>query len=259
MNEQTVEEWATATLSHRTLKQTSVRSYLRSIRDLGIADIPIGSLTLGLLHQRLLTYHNNNTRRKHCIAVKSVFRDLLPDLKMLPTPTPTSRRYNLPDEPTLRFGLMFSQYELQGLLMAYAGARLGEAVATTADDLKGNVLNIYRQVDELGELTASKTCGPVVIPWWLADRIKTASPCEASPPAVAMSIVRSSVKAGYRLNPHQLRHWFCTRMIDNGVHPEVCRRQMRHKRLSTTLGVYAQFTDESMGAMVEDLFGGNSV
>ena len=53
---------------------------------------------------------------------------------------------------------------------------------------------------------------------------------------------------GLGVNPHMLRHWYATDMIKRGVNPEVVRRQMRHKNVSTTLKIYTQVRNEEIEA-----------
>jgi site-specific recombinase XerD len=50
------------------------------------------------------------------------------------------------------------------------------------------------------------------------------------------------------VNPHMLRHFYATEMIKRGVNPEIVRRQMRHKNVSTTLRIYTQVRTEELEA-----------
>jgi site-specific recombinase XerD len=45
-----------------------------------------------------------------------------------------------------------------------------------------------------------------------------------------------------------LRHFYATEMIRRGVNPEIVRRQMRHKNVSTTLRIYTQVRTEELEA-----------
>lgn len=105
------------------LRQSTVFSYRRLLVRLGIGD---DSLTLEEVQERLLMIDNVNTRRAAAIACRSVL-----DLPTLKIPKGVPRRYYLPSEDTLRLALMFSRYEVGGLLMMYGGLRLGEACAIT--------------------------------------------------------------------------------------------------------------------------------
>lgn len=56
----------------------------------------------------------------------------------LKIPKGLPRRYDLPSEDTLRLALMTSPHEPRGLLMMYAGLRLGECCAITTADVSGD-------------------------------------------------------------------------------------------------------------------------
>ena len=51
---------------------------------------------------------------------------------------------------------------------------------------------------------------------------------------------------GKPVNPHMPRHFYATEMIKRGVNPEIVRRQMRHKNVSTTLRIYTQIKLEEL-------------
>lgn len=63
---------------------------------------------------------------------------------------------------------------------------------------------------------------------------------------------------GKSINPHMLRHWYATDMIRRGVNPEVVRRQMRHKNVSTTLRIYTQVRNEEIEASLPTRILGHS-
>ena len=56
----------------------------------------------------------------------------------------------------------------------------------------------------------------------------------------------STRTGGKGVNPHMLRHFYATEMIRRGVNPEIVRRQMRHKNVSTTLRIYTQVKSEEL-------------
>ena len=56
----------------------------------------------------------------------------------------------------------------------------------------------------------------------------------------------STRTGGKGVNPHMLRHFYATEMIRRGVNPEIVRRQMRHKNVSTTLRIYTQVRSEEL-------------
>jgi site-specific recombinase XerD len=55
---------------------------------------------------------------------------------------------------------------------------------------------------------------------------------------------------GVPINPHMLRHWYATDMIKRGINPEVVRRQMRHKKIETTLKIYVQVNTKELEEFV---------
>ena len=50
------------------------------------------------------------------------------------------------------------------------------------------------------------------------------------------------------LNPHQLRHFYATTLINTTSNLEMVRRQMRHTNIATTLRVYVE-----VGIELEDI------
>jgi integrase len=210
-------------------------------------------LTLHLLYQRLLLVPNLNTRRKHTVVLRSVFQDQ-PWIRQLRIPKASPRVYHLPTEDALRFTLTFCPYELQALLMMYAGLRCGEACVIQPSDLRGNVLRVHRQRYEDGTVVQAKTVGDVVIPQWLADRVARMGPSNCTSGAVRESLRRYGKKTGMDLSPHMLRHWYATMMVNRRINPEIARRQMRHADLKTTLGYYAQIDKADIDQVVSDLF-----
>jgi site-specific recombinase XerD len=56
----------------------------------------------------------------------------------------------------------------------------------------------------------------------------------------------TALTGGKPVNPHMLRHFYATEMIRRGVNPEIVRRQMRHKNVSTTLRIYTQVNTQEL-------------
>lgn len=249
----TIGDFASLTLASRLLRQSTLRSYLKSLEHMGLWDVPMADLSLQLLYQRLLLVPNLNTRRKYTVVLRSIFKDE-PWIGQLRIPKASPRIYHLPDEDTLRFTLAFCPYELQALLMMYAGLRCGEACVIQPSDLRGNVLSVHRQRYEDGSIVQAKTVGEVVIPQWLAARVATMPKTTCRPGAVRESLRRYGKKTGIDLSPHMLRHWYATMMVNRRINPEIARRQMRHADLKTTLGYYAQVDKADIDQVVSDLF-----
>lgn len=237
----------------RNLRRSTMLSYRRLLDGLGVLDCdPSKEEVL----ERIWAVENPNTRRATVIAVRSVFGW---NIKI---PRAVPRRYDLPSEDTLRLALMTSPHEARGLLMMYAGLRLGESCAITHRDVDGDRLTVNKQVQMLhetgkpttlmlGPLKSACSDSTVVIPHWLTAVVGSLTDT-AKPDSVRESLRRGGRRAGIALNPHMLRHWYATTLIENGVALPVVQRQMRHSDIAVTLRTYVQ-TDA--GASVHDLFG----
>lgn len=231
-----------ATVFERGLRRSTALSYARLLGRLGILDLPCAEVTLDGLQEALWKIDNASSRRATVIALRAVLG--LP----LPIPRAIPRRYDLPDEDTLRLALMTCRYEARGLLMAYAGLRIGEACAITRDDLDGDVLRVERQVQQLHETGKPTTLriGPVkareaevVIPDLLVPYVDALTTID-KPDAVREALRRAGRKLGIDLNPHQLRHWYATEMLNRGANLALVSRQLRHSDVATTLRTYVQ-------------------
>lgn len=227
----------------RNLRQSTLYSYERLLAGIGLLDEDNPSQSLVL--ERLWTIDNPNTRRATVIAVRSVLGFNIKIPKSVP------RRYKLPDEDTLRLALMTSPHEIRGLLMMYAGLRIGEACAVTQSDIDEDRLSVTRQVLELHKtgqptivrLAPVKTSeASVIIPWWLATQANCLDGT-AKPGAVRESLRRAGRRVGVSLNPHMLRHWYATTMLDRGIPFALVSRQMRHSDIVVTLRTYSQYSE----------------
>jgi integrase len=234
------------------LRQSTVFSYRRLLTRLQIVD---DSLTLEEIQERLLAIDNVNSRRAAAIACRSILN--LPGLRI---PKGVPRRYDLPSEDTLRMALMMSRYEIRGLIMMYAGLRLGESCAITAKSRRGDRLHVDRQVTELyasaaqtgGEAEHVRRLAPVktnesdvIIPHWLCPLVDSLDGTDG-PGAVRTNLYNAGQKLGIALNPHQLRHWYCTTALARGVPLILVSKQMRHSDVAVTLRSYSQSKDEDI-------------
>lgn len=227
------------------LRQSTVVSYTRLMNRLGILDMdPSQEYVL----DRLFSIDNPNTRRAAVIALRSIFGWSIKIPKGIP------RRYDLPDEDTLRLALMTSPHESRGLLMMYAGLRIGEACAITHKDLDGDRLRVDKQIQQLHIKGEPSTCrvspvkasvAAVVIPDVLVPHIKNLD-ATAAPDAVRESLRRAGSKVGIHLNPHMLRHWYATTLLERGAPLSLVSRAMRHSDPAVTLRTYAQVRDEDV-------------
>lgn len=239
----TVRERLYAVAMQRGLRQSTLYSYERLLTQCGLIDETEPSQELVL--ERLWTIDNPNTRRACVIAVRSVLG------YKVRVPRAVPRRYDLPDEDTLRLALLTSPHEARGMLMMYAGLRVGEACAVTLTDVSGDRLTVAKQVVELTRTGHPTTVrlGPVkaaeatiTVPWWLTEIILTLDTTE-KPSTVRESLRRAGRKVGINLNPHLLRHWYATAMLQRGLPLALVSRQMRHSDISVTLRTYSQYDD----------------
>lgn len=236
----------------RDLRRTTVTSYTRLLRAVGIYDSPVESLDKGEVLENLYRL-SPNTRRSAVIAIRSVLGWSIKIPRSIP------RKYDLPSEDTLRMALMLSKFEARGLLMMYAGLRIGEACAVRPQDRDGDRLTVARQVieDHVKGKPVTRTIGPVkgteasiVIPHWLHPIVDSLGDFDYPAP-VRESLRRAGVKVGIKLNPHMLRHWYCTTLIDRGIPLAQVSKQMRHSDIAVTLRTYSQYRD----AAIHDVLG----
>lgn len=230
----------------RGLRPSTVASYESFLKILGILDMPDPDQATVLA--RLWEVDNPNTRRSCVIALRTVMG------WSIKIPKGVSRTYDLPDEDTLRLALMTSPHEARALLMMYAGLRLGEACAVTPKDLKGDRLTIDKQVTQVfrtGSPTRTSvgpvkgSVGYVVIPDHLVPYINSLVGTD-KPDCVRESLRRAGRKVGISLNPHQLRHWYATTMLNRGAPLGLVSKQLRHSDVSVTLRTYYQVRQEDI-------------
>lgn len=215
-------------------------------------ELEVEEATRDLCVERLWQLDNANTRRATVIAIRSVLGH------QIKIPRGVPRRYDLPDEDTLRLALITSPHEARGLLMMYAGLRIGEACAITLADVSGDRLSVDKQVVQLhrtGQPTVVHI-GPVktweatvVIPNWMTDVVLSLTET-AKPDVVRESLRRAGRKVGISLNPHLLRHWYATTLLARGVPLSLVSKQMRHSDIVVTLRTYSQHDD----GQIHDIF-----
>lgn len=250
--EQTVRDRLNEICLERDLRVSTRLQYIRVLNQLGILDEPLSAVTQELVTERLWRIENGNTRRGSAICCRSVLGYRLKIGKSIP------RRYDLPDEDTLRLALMTSPFEVQALAMMYCALRLGEACALTCRDLSGDRLRIDKQVQCLREtghptitrVAPTKTAAAdVIVPHWLVPRIETLT-ATVRPDPVRESLRRAGKRVGISLNPHQLRAWCITEMIARQVPLELVRKQARHSDIAMTLTYYQEYKD----SIIQDVF-----
>jgi integrase len=137
--------------------------------------------------------------------------------------------------------------------MAFAGLRIGEAVALSKADSKRNGdlcwidVSLSRQ-NLKGRYKKPKSGqGRVVIPEWLYEKLQKFDYPEILPNSLYKWMKRRG------LQPHGLRHFYATYLVRNVSNPELARRQLRHANLETTLGTYVEITSMDEMAAVSGL------
>lgn len=91
----------------------------------------------------------------------------------------------------------------------------------------------------------------MVIPHWLTGVVQSME-TTAKPGAVHESLRRAGMKVGIALNPHMLRHWYATTLLERGVPLNVVSEQMRHSGPAVTLRMYSQ---SKAARSIHDTFG----
>ncbi len=255
-----VSEYVIKIVESRPYKYSTKQTNIRDIKKLGIWDLDLNVITSGLIRSKVETISNQNTRKRLFITARSMFRDL-GICQDLPYLEGSSRIYDIPSQEDLEWIISRSKYRIQLLLCMYGGLRVGEACAVTPNKLEGDYLDVNQAYSQDGlHLGSPKTYGKILLPSWLAEEIRNMSEDELWKIGKPTKDVTNSCyklsrnkewiirTGGKSINPHMLRHWYATDMIRRGVNPEVVRRQMRHKNVSTTLKIYTQVRQEEIEA-----------
>lgn len=255
-----VSDFLDQVIKSRPYKYSTKQSLIRDIKRLGIADLDTSDVTSALIRDKVDCIPNHNSRRRLYITARSIFKDL-GVCQDLPKMEGISRIYDLPNHDDLHNLIDQSKYRLQLFLCMYAGLRVGEACAVTPSKLEGNYLDVNEAYSQDGlHLGSPKTYGKVLLPEWLADEVRNMRSEDFWHIGMTTKLVSGSIyklsrnrkwraqTGGLGVNPHMLRHWYATDMIKRGVNPEVVRRQMRHKNVSTTLKIYTQVRTEEVEA-----------
>ena len=237
---------ALVTLSKQ-LRPNTVKTYRFLLRRIIDEQLPLSPDKL--IH--CLDVPNSNTKRATIMALRSVLGDNDIEgfsVKALKIPEAIPRHYELQTEDTYRLAIMLSPHSARGLLMYDAGLRLGEACAVTKDSLVGQWLKVDRQIQQLEDckiVEVKGTIDRIAVPKSLVPVIEGLNKTE-EPAAVRASLRRAGMKVGIKMNPHQLRHAYITRLIDKGAPLPVVQRQARHKNIALTLKVYYEHTTQAL-------------
>ena len=253
-----VSEFVSKNLANRPLKYGTKQSYLKIIKSLGIWELDTSELNSGLIFDRVDQMRSHNVKKNVYICLRSVFKEL-GLFKDLPIMAGISKNYDLPSQEELHAVIERSKYRLRLYLCMYAGLRVGEACAVTPEKLSGDYLEVNEAYSQDGlHLGSPKTYGKVLLPHWLAEEVRNMTLDQYWQLGMTTKMVSNSIyklsrnrkwstrTGGKGVNPHMLRHFYATEMIRRGVNPEIVRRQMRHKNVSTTLRIYTQVKSEEL-------------
>lgn len=228
----------------RDLRDSTVASYEKFLRRIGVED---DSLSKEELEGRLLSVTNVNSRRSVAVAIRAVYG------YKLKVPPGIPRMYVLPSEDTLRFALMQCRHETRALLMMYGGLRLGEACAVEPAQINGDRLLVDRQVLEFHRngkhvvrLSPVKTATRfVILPEWLLPRLHSIGANDV-PGNVRAAFYHWGRQHHIQLNPHMLRKWHGTWLLNNGANIVAVSKQLGHSNPSITMRSYIMTEEDDI-------------
>lgn len=141
------------------------------------------------------------------------------------------------------------------LLAALQGLRVHEIAKLRAEDVdleraelhvrgKGgsnHALPLHPRVAELAWRMPRRA-------WWFPSQYRGGEPIRST--SVSQTISAGMDRCGIRATPHALRHYFATRLLEDGADIYTVRALMRHKNVSTT-AIYAKLPDELRRGAIE--------
>jgi integrase/recombinase XerD len=189
------------------------------------------------------TYHASI--RAYCAwLVKTGRRDDNPSVL---TPTPKRPRGVPRPVPSNNLALVLSaanrrRTRMMLLLAAMAGLRVHEVAKFRGEDI--DLVNGVITVTGKGGVTAMIPAHEAIVAaagdfpragWWFPTYTENVSGRQhISAAAVSSAILSTMRRAGVTGKPHQLRHWYGTTLLDQGVDVRVVRDLMRHRTIATT-------------------------
>lgn len=145
------------------------------------------------------------------------------------------------------------------ILAAYAGLRVHEVAKFRGEDLDliGNIITVTGK----GGKTAIIPAHPVIVDlaqhfptrghWFPAyDRQTEAKHITST--QVSRAIGNAMRRAGFAGKAHQLRHWYASTLLDEGVDVRVVKEMMRHESLAST-EIYTRVSMKKMFAGIVHL------
>ena len=139
-------------------------------------------------------------------------------------------------------------------LAALQGLRAHEIAKVRAEDLRDGYLYVVGK----GRKPAALPLHPRVAEWaWRMPRRGWWFPAPATrpgehiqPKSVSQAISGVMRRAGVPGTPHSLRHWFASRLLEDGADLLTVRDLLRHRNIQTTT-IYAQLPDHVRAGAVE--------
>jgi len=145
------------------------------------------------------------------------------------------------------------------ILAAYAGLRVHEVAKFRGDDLDriGEVITVTGK----GGKTAMIPAHPVIMElahhmprrdyWFPAYASQTDAP-HITGKQVSYAIGYAMKRAGFDGTAHQLRHWYASTLLDEGVDVRIVKEMMRHESLAST-EIYTRVSMKKMFEGIEHL------
>lgn len=193
------------------------------------------------------TYHAS-IRAYHAWLVRTGQR---PDDPTLETPTP-KRPKGLPRPVTdaklfsMLEGVNRRRTRMMIMLAAFCGLRVHEIAKIRGEDvdLDGQVLYVNGKGGKVSMIPLHQDVAALAedFPregWWFPSYVLDGP---IRPGAVSKAIHKTMVRNGVAGKPHQLRHWYGTTLVRNGVDLRTVQELMRHESLATTQ-IYTQVSD----------------
>lgn len=142
------------------------------------------------------------------------------------------------------------------ILAAYAGLRVHEVAKFRGEDIDqySGILTVTGKGGKTAMLPAHDTIielakhFPTRGYWFPAYN---GAP-HIRPHAVSKAIRDTMIRAGIEAKPHQLRHWYASTLIDEGVDVRIVKDLMRHESLATT-EIYTKVSMRHMTAGIAAL------
>lgn len=255
-----VEHMDMGALSRRTIGERE--RIVRAIsRDLAVPDC---AMSPDLLRAWLRTVRNPSSRSTYYHAlrawshylVREGYRDDDPTIRVARPKVPRAqpRPVLTMDVRRLLASGQHPQTIAQATLCACAGLRVSEAAKVSGEDFR-RVADLFEVVGKGGGRDYLPLNDDLrrLIDQWPSSGSWFPSPGDpsrhVSPNSVSAGISRAFRRIGVAATAHQLRHWFGTTLLQEGVPVRVVQELMRHRSLATTAIYTGVGQEERQGAM----------